>query len=233
MDSDFEGIPPLGDSVTDEASSEQSDVETEDISSTGKYRFNGRYLFATWSHSTIEDKLEFEQKLIPKLPEGTRYFGGREEHKDGSPHYHVLFKFENKKHMVDAHKELSIEGDTNAIRIAKPRPRQKPDKFCENVMAYCAKDGNTFGERFDVESSSGSSKTSCQSLFFRSPCGAQMPNSLPISTASSISSPASNHCIYAIAFIQSSVSVSSTPALSGVYNLPQHRSPSRSRITQT
>ncbi len=56
-----------------------------------------------------------------------------------------------KVHWPDAAKRFSIEGDTNAIRFAKPKPKQRVSDFLENTMAYCSKDGNTFGERLSLE----------------------------------------------------------------------------------
>ena len=113
----------------------------------GKYRFNGKHIYVTWSKSTIDSKEEFEEKLLAILPAGTSYFGGRELHEDGSPHYHVVFSFEDKQHFRDARARFSIEGDTNAIRIEKPKARQDYKNILENTQAYCGKDGDTIGKR--------------------------------------------------------------------------------------
>ena len=108
---------------------------------------------ASWVHLT-----EFEEKLIQLLPKGVRYFGGRELHKDGTPHYHVVFQFEDKVNWPDAAQKFLIEGDTNAIRFQKPRPRQSPRGFLENTMAYCGKDEDTFGQRLPLEGAASEQK---------------------------------------------------------------------------
>ncbi len=149
--SDFDEIPALGDAAVDEVEDDATALEFDEISTGGKYRFNGIYLFVTWSKSRIDCKDEFQQRLLPLLPSGVKYFGGRETHKDGTPHYHVVFRFENKTHWPNAAEHFRIDGDTNAIRFSKPRPRQPPRAFLENTMAYCAKDGDTFGERFSLD----------------------------------------------------------------------------------
>jgi len=157
-DCDFKDIPPLGDSVVVGDDEVEQDVVVESEQPLKKYRFNGRYLYVTWSKSTIESKEEFETKLLPLLPAKTQVFGGRELHKDGTPHYHAVFKFENKVHWTDAHKHLTIQGDTTAIHIAKPRPRQRVDEFLETTQAYCSKDGDTFGERMSLEGAASERK---------------------------------------------------------------------------
>lgn len=149
--SDFDDIPALGDTVADESVDESVYPEVEESPPGRKFRFNGIYLFVTWSKSTIDSKQEFQEKLLPLLPPRTQYFGGRELHEDGTPHYHVVFRFETETHWSDAYKHLSIEGDTNAIRIEKPRPRQPARVFLENTMAYCPKEGDVFGERLSLE----------------------------------------------------------------------------------
>lgn len=159
MMSDFDDIPAAGD-VLDEQDSED-DVGSESSSGQsepGKYRLTGRNVYVTWSKSKINDKDEFHQKLLAILPAGVRLFGGRELHQDGTPHYHAVLSFVDKVHWTDAVKKLSIEGDTNAIRLEKPRPRQRPHDFLENTMAYCAKDGDTFGERILLEGAAGERK---------------------------------------------------------------------------
>ena len=152
---DFAGIPSLGDKfayASDEETKLISDEEeTGEDAGDGKYRFNGKHIYVTWSKSKIELKEEFHEKLVAMLPAGVRMFGGRELHQDGTPHYHVVFSFAEKVHWRDAAQKFAIEGDTNAIRFEKPKPRQRVSDFLENTMAYCAKDGDTFGERLSVE----------------------------------------------------------------------------------
>lgn len=150
---DFANIPALGDVVGYESEWHDNDADEEEPEEQagGKYRFNGKHIYVTWSKSTIDLKDVFYEKLMTILPAGVRMFGGREQHQDGTPHYHVVFSFVEKMHWTDAAKKFSIEGDTNAIRFEKPKPRQRVADFLENTMSYCAKDGDTFGERLSLE----------------------------------------------------------------------------------
>lgn len=152
---DFAGIPPLGDTLAyasdEETKSVFDEEEVGEEGGDGKYRFNGKHIYVTWSKSKIEKKEVFHEKLNAILPAGVKLFGGRKLHEDGTPHYHVVFSFTEKVHWRDAAKKFSIEGDTNAIRFEKPKPRQRVSPFLENKMAYCAKDGDTFGERLSLE----------------------------------------------------------------------------------
>ena len=149
---DFADIPPLGDTLAyasdEETKSDVGEVEGEnDV----KYYFNGKHIYMTWSKSKIDLKEEFRKKLLALLPAGVRMFGGRELYQDGTPHYYVVFSFVEKVHWRDAAKKFSIEGDTNAVRFDKPKPRQRVSQFLENTMASCAKHGDTFGERLSME----------------------------------------------------------------------------------
>ena len=45
----------------------------------------------------------------------------------------------------------SIKGGTNTTRFEKLKPRQRVSDLLENTMAYCAKDGDVFGERLSLE----------------------------------------------------------------------------------
>ena len=146
---DFADLPALGDALVDESCDESlSEKVPEPV---GKYRFNGRYMYVIWSKSTISSKEEFQKKLLPLLPPNIQYFGGRNLHQDGTPHYHVVFQFEKKVHWPDAIKHLRIVADTNAICIRKPRPCKPIGPFLEKTQCYCSKDGDTFGERISLE----------------------------------------------------------------------------------
>jgi hypothetical protein len=125
--------------------------DVEEFVDNKKYRFNGKHIYVTWSKSQIELKDEFHQKLLAILPAGVRLFGGRGLHQDGTPHYHVVFSFLHKVNWPDAAKKFSIEGDTNAIRFDKPKPRRRLSDFLEKAQSYCEKDGDTFGERLSLE----------------------------------------------------------------------------------
>jgi hypothetical protein len=150
--SDFADIQAAGDAnAVDEVNETTSADGKLEEAADRKYRFNGKHIYVTWSKSRIDSKEEFHQKLLTILPAGVRLFGGRELHKDGTPHYHVVFSFLHKVNWPDAAKKFSIEGDTNAIRFEKPKARQRLSGFLENTMTYCAKDGDTFGERLSLE----------------------------------------------------------------------------------
>jgi hypothetical protein len=59
--------------------------------------------------------------------------------------------FLHKVNWPDTASKFYIEGDTNALRFEKPKPRQKLAGFLENTQSYCEKDGDTFGERLLLE----------------------------------------------------------------------------------
>ena len=63
--SDFADIPAVGDAfMYDEEQEEEIEEGDEDEpQKRGKYCFNGRYIYVTWSKSKINSKEEFEQKL--------------------------------------------------------------------------------------------------------------------------------------------------------------------------
>ena len=159
---DFAGIPPLGDTFAyasdEETKSVSDEEEAGEEAGDGKYHINGKHIYVTWSKSKIDSKEEFHEKLLAMLPAGVRMFGGRELHEDGTPHYHVVFSFPDRVHWRDAAKKFWIEGDTNAIRFEKPKPRQRVSDFLEKTMAYCAKDGDTFGERLSLEGAAAEEK---------------------------------------------------------------------------
>ena len=150
---DFADIPAAGDAYVDEVEEDEEGhtTEQEEQEGDGKYRFNGKHIYVTWSKSKIDSKEVFHGKLLTILPAGVRFFGGRELHQDGTPHYHVVFSFVKKVHWPDAARKFTIEGDTNATRFEKPKPRQRVSVFLENTQAYCAMDGDTFGERLALE----------------------------------------------------------------------------------
>ena len=152
--SDFADVPAAGDALiySDEDMEGGSESGSEpEPDGGGKYRFNGKHIYVTWSKSKIDSKEEFYQKLLAILPARVRLFSGRELHQDGTPHYYIVFSFDEKVHWRDTVKRFSIEGDTNTIRFKKPKVRQRVSDFLENTIAYCAKDGDTFGERLSLE----------------------------------------------------------------------------------
>ena len=78
-------------------------------------------------------------------------FSGRELHHDGTPDYHVVFSFVGKIHWPDTVKQISIQGDTNTARFEKLKPRQRMSEILEDTTAYCAEDGDVFGEVLSLE----------------------------------------------------------------------------------
>ena len=130
---DFEGIPALGDSCVDEVEEMEeieSGEESDGCSDTGgKYRFNGKHIYVTWSKSKVESKDEFHEKLVTMMPSGVRMFGGRELHQDGTPHYHVVFSFAEKVHWADAAKRFSIEGDYECHSVREVEAGTAPFRF--------------------------------------------------------------------------------------------------------
>ncbi|KAL8876958.1 MAG: hypothetical protein Q9198_004933 [Flavoplaca austrocitrina] len=141
------GIVPKGDLLHEQSQSEDEVFSDDENTGTeGKYNFNGKYMFATWSKSHIDNKEEFESRLKELLPEDAKYFGCRELHEDGTPHYHVACRFARKTHWSDALGHLRMEGDTEAVRIEQPKPRQPVRLFLSATQKYCGKCGDTFGQ---------------------------------------------------------------------------------------
>ncbi|KAL2052837.1 hypothetical protein ABVK25_006776 [Lepraria finkii] len=122
---DFADIPAVGDALVEEIEEDEEVESAEELEGDGKYRFNCKHIYVTWSKSKIDSKEEFYRKLLTILPAGVRMFGGP--------------------------KQFTIEEDTNAIWFEKPRARQQVSDFLENTIAYCAKDGDTFGERSSLD----------------------------------------------------------------------------------
>jgi Geminivirus Rep catalytic domain len=162
--SDFENVPAAADLCLLDELDEEVESELEEDEETKKWRSNGKHIYVTWSKSKIEEKEVFHQKLLAILLPGVRLYGGREKHQDGTPHYHVVMSFLHKVNWPDAASEFHIEGDTNALRFEKPKPRQKLAGFLENTQSYCEKDGDTFGERLSLEGAVAEEKRKWQDV---------------------------------------------------------------------
>ncbi|KAG0133635.1 hypothetical protein HOY82DRAFT_603986 [Tuber indicum] len=130
-----------------ETRDETSSPPPPENTTTGKFRLNARYAYVTWSKSTIDDKEEFHLRLKSSIREIHELYGGRELHEDGTPHYHVVIRFAHRVNWPDARAKFHLAGDTEAIRIVPPQPRQPIGKFLRHTQAYCEKDGDTFGTR--------------------------------------------------------------------------------------
>src|SRR2546429_8916582 len=140
--------PPL----TREGSVDSSVCSDKGRGKDGTFKLNGVVAYVTWSKSTFHDKDAFYKALKTQLPEGTKIFGGKEFHKDGTPHYHVVIKLPYKVNWPDARNKFIIPGDTEAIHIQKPRPRQPIESFLRNTQAYSIKDEDLFGDRIPLKS---------------------------------------------------------------------------------
>lgn len=126
----------------------------------GKFAVQAKVLFVTYSRSQVDDVEVFERSLrdslslsLPKKGRGdapgtVQVFGSKELHEDGTPHYHVLLRFEPRVHWRDARKSLQVwidvDGerrvDTESIFVSKrPLDQPMPD-YLERVQAYIAKD---------------------------------------------------------------------------------------------
>ncbi|KAK1674638.1 hypothetical protein BDP55DRAFT_729646 [Colletotrichum godetiae] len=172
--------------TADDASrSLDSDIDPENGEGTeGLYLFHGRYVMVTYNRSQVGDHEKFFEYLTDSLQaqmpalsgdKGSKTvefscYGAMELHKDGSPHYHVVFAFSDRIHWKDARRKFSVwipvEGkedrvvDTTSIQF---RPRKKKDSvavFLGSTQAYCAKEGNKFifGNRIPPEVQSSKRK---------------------------------------------------------------------------
>ncbi|KAH6617421.1 hypothetical protein F5144DRAFT_392173 [Chaetomium tenue] len=91
---------------------------------------------------------------------GVRFYGARELHATGEPHYHVLMAFEKRVHWRDARARLAVmidvevdgktvqEVDTESIRVKTPKKTESLSWFLDCCHAYICKEGNdhVFGE---------------------------------------------------------------------------------------
>lgn len=114
--------------------------------------------FVTWAASRIDDVGYFSKALKELLPAGTKYFGCKEYHQDGRPHYHALIRFPEYVAWHDATRHFMMELpdgqiDTKAIRIQVPLAEGTMQDFIMRHETYCQKevaDGELFGEKFDL-----------------------------------------------------------------------------------
>ncbi|CAF9914557.1 hypothetical protein IMSHALPRED_001942 [Imshaugia aleurites] len=147
---ELEGIPAVEHALADNGA-EEEDLEfgkekDEHPHAHGKYRFNGQHISVTWSRSTIDSQDEFHKQLTAVLPAGVRIFDDRELHQDSTLQYLVVFSFAHKVHWLYAAKKFSIEGDTNAVRFEKLKPRVPVSGFLNRRSVLCSEDGVAFGE---------------------------------------------------------------------------------------
>jgi hypothetical protein len=117
--------------------------------------------FVTWARSRIINHMDFYHILKAKMPPGTRMYGSKELHEDGTPHYHVVMKFPCAVQWNDARSELMLiapdgKVDTESINIQLlDRKTDTRETFLENAQSYVEKCGTqwTFGKwiREDIE----------------------------------------------------------------------------------
>jgi hypothetical protein len=112
-------------------------------------KLNASWALITYSQAKTEDKELFLAKLKAILPEGTEIYGGKELHKDGGFHYHVVMRFPKRVNWKRARHNLMIEDETKAIRISTLRYNQSIRQFVEDTQNYVEKEGDVFGERID------------------------------------------------------------------------------------
>lgn len=152
------GLEPGSLLAAEQAAYERSDTE-------GRFELQGSYVFVTYNRSRVDDHELFErllrESIAPRLPlldtdTGVRatlqVYGARELHQDGTPHYHVLMRFEKGVHWRDARQKLVVmipgengpEPDTLSIRIKTKQAHESLRRFAEFCQAYVCKGGNEY-----------------------------------------------------------------------------------------
>ncbi|KAJ6782343.1 hypothetical protein PWT90_11221 [Aphanocladium album] len=148
-------------------SAELSEEDAPGVEMPGEFVFHGTMAFVTYSRSRVKDPKDFHRYLreslerhLPKVggPGGGRgtveIFGSKELHEDGTPHYHVMLRFEPRVHWRRAREYFGVmidvdgnaEVDTTSIYIRKRAEDESPEVFLQSVQAYIAKEGDVFGE---------------------------------------------------------------------------------------
>ncbi|KAM4060279.1 geminivirus rep catalytic domain-containing protein [Hirsutella rhossiliensis] len=141
--------------------------------------FHANMAFVTYTRSRVEDPEEFHrylrESLAPSLPRVNRrtgqagtvqVYGCKELHEDGTPHYHVMLKFEPRVHWRNAREKFRVwidvkdgrEVDTTSINIHKKPENETPAYFLQCVQAYIAKGGDVFGEWIGPKTTTASEK---------------------------------------------------------------------------
>lgn len=134
----------------------------------GVFDFCGRYVMVTYNRSQVTDHTKFStllqshiQAQMPVLGQGSieragfNFYGAQELHQDGTPHYHVVFRFDKKVHWRDARNRFAIPlsgqsppaFDTTSIRLNPLRSRQDPKWFLSSTQAYVAKESHEGNDR--------------------------------------------------------------------------------------
>ena len=103
-------------------------------------RFQGKHVFLTYAKCNLS-KEEFVAKFEERLPEKSRYFGGRTE-KGGVPHFHVLVGMKE-MFRPRAKKQFDLVGEPD--EGGHPHWQYAEDLFA--VQEYCGKEHDVFGEK--------------------------------------------------------------------------------------
>jgi hypothetical protein len=139
--------------------SDATTLVNDSDSDCGKYRFHGKYLYLTYSQCALTEKAAFVDLFGKLLPEGARFFGGREEHKDGGINYHVVLALDKQVHWADARGRLALADDeSGSLNISVLGPRQNVQQFLEDTRSHCEKDGDTFGLRIPLRNEASKEK---------------------------------------------------------------------------
>jgi hypothetical protein len=124
-----------------------SDSETGDEPKsklTDGFELRTRYVFVTWTRSTITDPDQFHRKLKEKLPSTTKIFGCQELHKDGTPHYHAVVALPTAPNWTNVREHFLIkldsgEVDTNALNFKPKPPGMTAKVWIRKYQGYCQK----------------------------------------------------------------------------------------------
>jgi hypothetical protein len=137
--------------------------EYERSATSGVFRLQGKYVFVTYNRSRVMDHLEFyrllQDSIRPRMPHvgagrqaGVKFYGAREWHETGEPHYHVVMAFDKPVHWRDARAKLAVmvdvdgesKADTMSIRIKTHRRPEPLGRFLDFCQAYIGKMGPEF-----------------------------------------------------------------------------------------
>ncbi|KJZ68833.1 hypothetical protein HIM_11773 [Hirsutella minnesotensis 3608] len=145
----------------------------------GKFVLHSSFVLVTYVRSNVSDPEEFHRLLLASLtphlpkaggPDGgpgiVEIFGSLERHEDGTPHYHVVMKFEPRVHWRNAREKFFVyrdvdgqrEVDTESVHIRKKPNKERAEKFLADVQAYVQKDGVVFGKWISAQTSAAAER---------------------------------------------------------------------------
>ncbi|KAH7038422.1 uncharacterized protein B0I36DRAFT_316382 [Microdochium trichocladiopsis] len=153
------------DEVPDPAQDEWADIRPNDRDGEKVFILRTKYFMLTYSKSQIMDVSEFEKRFRETLrrcytskPDaqledfGVQYFGSRELHASGRPHYHVVVALGKPPHWRDPWEKLRLlamteDGlgpDTRSVRLSVMRKEQNLEFFLNKTQAYVRKESWDF-----------------------------------------------------------------------------------------